>query len=174
MKSAPELQTHRLNVPVDVNLSRSPTFKNGNILRRNLGFWLCLQQQEALAAFPRGHSGVESGCQCPPKAEHPSSARPMVPIVLCCSPGCTAIISITRWPPWACECVTCGTVMLPRLKLEGGAPTGWERDVSWLSFPRPLALQACEPEHITATYQGSVSLSVKWMQKLPPSLKYGL
>lgn len=76
--------------------------------------------------------------------------------------------------PWACECVTCGIVMLPRLKLEGGGPTGWGQDVSWLSFPRPLALQACEPEKITATYQGSVPLSVKWMQKLPPSLKYGL
>jgi len=65
-------------------------------------------------------------------------------------------------------------VMLLRLKVEGGGPTGWGQDVSWLSFPRALAPQACELEQITATYQGSVSLSAKWMQKLLPSLKYRL
>lgn len=59
--------------------------KNGNILHKSLGFWLCLQQEGALAVFPCGYSELESGCPCPPRAEHASSTWPMVSIILCCS-----------------------------------------------------------------------------------------
>lgn len=44
-KSARELETHRPNVPGDVNSGQSPSFKNGNILHKSLESWLCLRQE---------------------------------------------------------------------------------------------------------------------------------
>lgn len=62
-----------------------------------------------MSGFPRGYSGVESGCPCPPQAEHISSTRPHClhhSLLLTRVPGHHLDYPLALW---AFECVTCGT-----------------------------------------------------------------
>lgn len=130
----------------------------------------------------QGHSGVESSfssrVSCPDRAK-PSHVG-IVAIdqnLLVTSSQCTATILIICWSLWVFECAIHGTdgcasgskirVRCSQIKIGTGR--------LWILIFRVLsAPQAHDREQITANSCTAVSLSVKWKQKLLPSLKYGL